>query len=59
MEIAVFSMLWNAFVQQPFWIQAVLVVGVFLRLGWPELLAERETSPRGRRRWQRRDRWDD
>lgn len=59
MEINVFSMLWNAFVQQPFWIQAVLVISLILRVGWPEVFAEGETSPHHRRRWRRRDRWDD
>jgi hypothetical protein len=58
MEINVFSMLWNAFLTQPFWIQAVLVIGIILRFGWPEFFAERETAPR-RRRWRRRNRWDE
>ena len=57
MEINVFSILWNAFLQQPFWIQAVLVIGIILRLGWPEFFAVRETAPHCRRR--RRNRWDD
>jgi hypothetical protein len=56
MEINVFSMLWNALLQQPFWIQAVLVIGIILRLGCPEFFAERETAPYRRRR---RIRWDD
>ena len=56
--LGVLSMFWNAFVQQPFWIQAALVIGIILRLGWPEFFAERETAPR-RRRWRRRNRWDD
>jgi hypothetical protein len=56
-EINVFSMLWNAFLQQPFWIQAVLIIGIILRFGWPEFFAERATAPH-RRRW-RRNRWDD
>jgi hypothetical protein len=55
-EINVFSLLWNAFLQQPFWIQAVLVIGIILRLGRPELFAGREIAPHRRRRW---DRWDD
>jgi hypothetical protein len=49
MEINVFSMLWDAFLQQPFWIQAVLVIGIIVRLG--EFFAERETAPRHRNRW--------
>jgi hypothetical protein len=56
-KIDVLSMFWNAFLQQPFWIQAALVIGVILRLGWPELFADCEIVPR-RRRWRRRNRWD-
>lgn len=57
MEINILSTIWNAFAQQPLWIQAVLVIGIIIRFGWPELFAERETTPRRRRR--RRNQWDD
>lgn len=54
-----FSMLWNAFLQQPFWVQTVLIIAIFLRLGWPDFFAQRIAAP-NRRRWrQRRSRWDD
>lgn len=56
MEVDLLSIFWNVFLNQPFWIQAVLVIGIILRCGWPELFAHGETVPRHRRRrrWNRR-----
>jgi len=36
----VLSIFWNAFLQQPFWLQAGFVVAVILRIGWPDFFAE-------------------
>jgi hypothetical protein len=49
----VFDIVWGL----PFWTKALLVLLVVMRIGWPELVAERETAPR-RRRWRRRNRWN-
>jgi hypothetical protein len=40
----------------PFWTKVLLVLLVVLKLGWPELFAERVIRVR-HRRWRRRYRW--
>lgn len=56
MEINVFAMLWDAFLQQPIWFQAILIIGIILRLVWPKFLDDPDTASR-RRGKRRRYHW--
>lgn len=47
----ILSIIWNAFLESPHWVKAVLVLGVIVRVIWPNMMTETQSSPRrGRRR---------